>query len=102
MKLTERVLRHLEETRGEWILADSGKSLRTVGTRKCPLESVRGWPTNEVIRRRSARNSRRRWFRGIRQAEKKIIDASDRGYLHDPALRARMLEAAGLTEPEEA
>lgn len=99
MTLTERVLRHLEETMGRWMIVREG-SLRTTGTRLCPLESLRGWRNGEVMRRLGQWKWRRFWFGGIGKRERAILDAADLAYSHDPALRAAMLEAAGLEEEE--
>lgn len=92
MTLTERVLRHLEETRGQWELLPYHGGSRLlprirkwteVRFRSCPIESMTG---------------RCPHYGNCSLYEKQIMLAADGANGFDPALRAAMLEAARLTK----
>lgn len=97
--LIERVIRHLEKTRGEWCLkaVDGEKRLlrRVKEPACCPLDHLRpNWRHNYVMKAFVGEGEH--WNEPMNQEEAAIVDAADG--MGDPALRARMLEAAGLAE----
>lgn len=112
--LEDRVLDHLRQTKGEWLfdkrlLPFATKKPRGILRRKdplfkdslvCPLESM----DRELYCRLPRRLTKLWWWFFIRSKKRlwkqcvRIMEASDHSTKHDPILRRRMLEAAGLEE----